>query len=453
MKHYTRFSGRASLAVVGLKMRQMKIWKSIEQRVKIKQKAIKYEPGEKLQDAFINIVCGGHGVVEINTRVRPDRGLQRAFGRQGCAEQSVVSDTLNACTAQNVAQMRQANEELYRIHSQGYRHDYEQCWQVLDVDLTGMPAGRQGEGVTTGYFSGRRGRRGRQLGRVTATLYQEIVLDKLYPGKIQLERSLQELVELAEEVLDLDPAKRQRTVIRVDAAGGRDADINWLLQRHYHVLVKAKNWQRVRKLHQTVKVWYTDPKEPKRQVGWITSPHAYVRPTRQLAIRTRTKQGTWQLRVLVFTFDNSFLFQLARRPYPKAPSELDLMLAALYAYDLRGGGIETSIKDSKQGLGITKRNKHNFHAQEMLLLLAQLASNLIFWLRNRMAQHLPFWRNYGLLRLVRDAFHIPGLIELDAQGFSLHITLSGAHCLASVFVEAISPLFARNDLSLNLGQI
>ena len=36
--------------------------------------------------------------------------------------------------------------------------------------------------------------------------------------------------------------------------------------------------------------------------------------------------------------------------------------------------VETSIKDSKQGLGITKGNKRNFHAQEMLVLLAQLAT-------------------------------------------------------------------------------
>jgi hypothetical protein len=453
MKNYTRFSARASLAVVGLKMRQMKIWQSVERHVTIKQKVIKYTPPEKLRHAFINIVSGGQGTVEINTRVRPDHALQRAFGCQGCADQSVVSSTLNACTAQNVRQMRQANQELYRRYGQGYHHDYEQGWQVLDVDMTGMPAGRQGEGVTKGYFSGRRGRRGRQLGRVTATLYQEIVLDKLYSGKTQLERSLQELVTQAEQVLDLGPDKRQRTVIRVDAGGGRDADINWLLERHYHILIKVKNWQRVRKLHKRVKLWHTDPKEPKRQIGWVTAPHDYVRPTRQLAIRTLTKKGTWQLRVLVFTLDNTYLFQLARRPCGKEPSELEIMLAALYAYDLRGGGIETSIKDSKQGLGITKRNKRNFHAQEMLVLLTQLASNLLIWIRNRMAQHVPFWRKYGLLRLIRDAFHIPGSIQLDSQGCCLLITLNEAHGLASNYLEAISPLLARNELCVNLGQI
>ena len=75
MKKYTRFSARASLAAVGVRMQQMKIWKSVERHVDIKQKAIKYKPLEKLSDAFINILSGGQGMVEINTRVRPDQAL------------------------------------------------------------------------------------------------------------------------------------------------------------------------------------------------------------------------------------------------------------------------------------------------------------------------------------------------------------------------------------------
>lgn len=66
--------------------------------MQIEQKVIKYTPVEKLQDAFINIMAGGHGMVEVNNRVRPDAALSAAFGRNGCAEQSTVSETVNACT-------------------------------------------------------------------------------------------------------------------------------------------------------------------------------------------------------------------------------------------------------------------------------------------------------------------------------------------------------------------
>ena len=45
-------------------------------------------------------------------------------------------------------------------------------------------------------------RYGRQLGRVVATHYQEIVTDRLYPGNVQLSKSLRELVAVAEETLE-----------------------------------------------------------------------------------------------------------------------------------------------------------------------------------------------------------------------------------------------------------
>lgn len=138
---------------------------------------------------------------------------------------------------------------------------------MLDVDLTGMPAGRLGEGVTTGYFAQRKNHRGRQLGRVLATLYDEIVVDRLYDGKRVLHCSLQELVLNAEDVLELAENKRGSTIIRLDAGGGEDADINWVLGRGYLLLVKVKNWRRAHKLAVTVTDWHPDPKVPEREVG------------------------------------------------------------------------------------------------------------------------------------------------------------------------------------------
>jgi hypothetical protein len=69
--------------------------------------------------------------------------LQRAFGRQACAEQSVVQDTLDACTAENVTQLQAALAATYRSHSIGYAHDYRTHHQLLDVDMSGLPCGKQ----------------------------------------------------------------------------------------------------------------------------------------------------------------------------------------------------------------------------------------------------------------------------------------------------------------------
>ena len=204
MDELVEFSARASLVALGVHFQQLGIWSIVQAHVKIKQKVRRHTPLDKLLDCFINILAGGVGLVEINTRVRPDRALHRAFGRTTCAEQSTISDTLNACTPENLVQMRTALTLILRQHSQCYQHDYQKTWQVMDVDMTGMPAGRQGEGVSKGYFPKQPNRRGRQLGRVLATRYDEIVVDRLYDGKRQLHRSLKELLTNAEEAEKLN---------------------------------------------------------------------------------------------------------------------------------------------------------------------------------------------------------------------------------------------------------
>src|SRR5215472_2324464 len=126
MSKYSEYSARASLMIIGLRMRALRIWQVVEQKVAIKQKAIRYRPLDKILDGFILMLAGGRGMVEVNTRVRPDQLLQSAFGRAGCAEQSTVSQTFNACTAQNVAKLREAVQTINQAHSQAYQHDYRQ---------------------------------------------------------------------------------------------------------------------------------------------------------------------------------------------------------------------------------------------------------------------------------------------------------------------------------------
>ncbi len=164
-------------------------------------------------------LSGAGGLVEINSRLRADPVLQRAFGRDLCAEQSVVQRTLDACTATTVKQMEQAMDAIYRQHSQGYRHDYRSSLLVLD--MSGLPCGKKAAFATKGYFANQRNRRGRQLGRVLVSRYQEIVVDRLFEGRTQLTKALQPLMQATERTLRLDKAKRARTIVRVD--GWREA--------------------------------------------------------------------------------------------------------------------------------------------------------------------------------------------------------------------------------------
>ncbi len=439
-------SPRASLAVVGRRFQQMGIWLVVEKNVRVKQKVLRHTPTDKLKDCLINILAGGTGLVETNMRVRPDRAIQVAFGRQSCAEQSTISDTLNACTEENVKQMRTAIREILNRHGRCCQHPYAKSWQVLDVDVTGMPAGRLGEGVTKGYFAGEKNCRGRQLGRVLASWYDEIVVDKLYNGKRQLDSSLPELVLEAEKALNLDESRRRRTILRVDGGGGSDGNIQWMLESCYQLILKTKNWHRATKLASSVTTWYPDPKVLDREVGWATSPHPYTRPTRQLVVRKCKQDGTWSYHALIFTLTDRMLFELLGQKKPAHLTDDQVLLAALHFYDLRGGGLETQNKSDKQGLGLSRRNKHRFAAQEMLVLLAQLAHNLVIWTRNDLAATNLRFLKYGIQRTVRDVLNIPGSVQITAQGTIDQIRLNPNHPLAAVFQKSFSPYLARDDL-------
>ena len=232
------FSPCASLAALGVKLRQLDLFGPIRKHVQIAQKTVKHTPIEKLYDAFISRLPGAQGVVEMNTRLRADPALQTAFGRKRCAEQPVVQETLDSCTTENVRQMEQALDTISHQHSQGYRHNYAQQYQLLDVDMSGMPCGPKAAFESPGYFAKQRNRRGRQLSRVLATRCEEVVTDRLFEGKTQLTRALQPLMRAVEQTLELDEGKRERTVIRVDAGGGSADDVNWLLCRGYQVHCK-----------------------------------------------------------------------------------------------------------------------------------------------------------------------------------------------------------------------
>ena len=261
------------------------------------------------------------------------------------------------------------------------------------------------------------------------------------------------MVTDAETVLNLNSGFRKRTILRVDGGGGNDADINWLLSRDYLLLVKMTHWRRVDKLVATVSQWHTDPKDPRRQAGWVDVPFDYDKPSRQLAVRCQGKNGKWHTAVLVFNLQNDQLAWLCQQGKHPVTLPENQIWWAVYAYDLRGGGVETAFKGSKQGLGITKRNKKSFVAQEMLLFLGQVAYNLIIWTRNGLAACLLKLRQFGILRMVRDAFHIPGRIHFDTQGQIVQISLNQAHRLAASFRDAFAVFLARDGTVINLRQI
>ncbi len=105
--------------------------------------------------------------------------------------------------------MSQALSELYRAHSDGYRHDYQHHWQPLDIDLAVSHVVPKPPFATrailpisvTGVDDNWAGS--------GATWYQEIVVDQIYPGNITFTPFYPNCLSKP-SVLALDLARRQR---------------------------------------------------------------------------------------------------------------------------------------------------------------------------------------------------------------------------------------------------
>jgi hypothetical protein len=228
-----------------------------------------------------------------------------------------------------------------------------------------------------------------------ATRSHEMVIDRLFAGKTQLNTALLPLVTATETTLELDAAKRERARIRIDAGAGSISDINWLLMRGYFVVTKDDSTARTRLLAAPVRDWHVDPQDGERQVGVVPVPatdyHAgpYRRTLTRVAVRCRLANGQWGVGVgvVVSSLSHAAACALAGREPAAASDPLRAALAYVYLYDQRGGASRppsrrtsrASVKEDKQGLGITKRSKKRFAAQQVVVALGTWAHDVLIW--------------------------------------------------------------------------
>jgi hypothetical protein len=291
------------------------------------------------------------------------------------------------------------------------------------------------------------------MGRVTASRYDEVVVDRLYPGNLQLRTSMPHLVEAMEKTLELDKAKRRRTVLRIDAGGGSMNGINWLLERGYHVHCKDFSSQRAAHYALSVKEWMDDPSHGGRQLGWaIVKSGDYARPVRRLAVRWRKRNGQKCHALLISTLEPQEVMELLGQPLEKAADAQAVLLAYAQLYDERGGAIEIDIKESKQGLGIAKRNKKSYCGQQIVMLLGQLAHNVMVWVKRWLLSDAPKLKKYGVQRMVRDMLAVSGFVEIDGAGLIKRVVMNKAAPLARHCVKSLGALLRQEHVSVILGE-
>jgi hypothetical protein len=123
--------------------------------VSIAMKTIHYSPTDKLIQVFLSILTGCEYLSTINTRLRLERPLAQVWRNASFAHQATLSDSLEALTLTNLAQLDAAVTQISRTCSRTYRHDWR-AFLWLDYDLSGMPCGKGAEGGEKGFFSGKK---------------------------------------------------------------------------------------------------------------------------------------------------------------------------------------------------------------------------------------------------------------------------------------------------------
>lgn len=386
---YTQY---VPLAVLGYCLTRTSFLSPVWDEIKWSMKTLDHQPAEKLQDMLVSILAGNEAVYKINTSLRPDLALSAAWNRKLFAEQSTIADMLNALGPEQIAQLRQGSQHLFRQYSRTMRHDFDKQWLMIDIDPTGLLASRRAQGSRRGYISGKRNQYGRQVAHLSVPTYHETLYSLLYPGNQQAAPTLKPAITTTQQYLALGRDQRQRTIIRSDASLGTDGNINWLLWSNYQVLMKGFSGNRATRLAKKLSDadWQEDPPR-QRWIAWAPGPPRFARRINVFVLRWQAKNSIRYGTLL------STLLELEPLPTWRL-------------HDGRGA-MEVEIKADKQGLHLPKRRKTSFAAQEGLILLTDLAHNLLSWLHHWLLEDTPF-ASFGPKRMVNELMCIPGRIEI-----------------------------------------
>jgi len=142
------------LAALLAHYQQNQVFKPLHE-VALRMKSRDFTPHDKLKQVAVSILAGCQTLSEVNQKLKPERRLAQIGGWSRFADQSGLSRTLDALTLMNIAQLRQAQAQIWQHHSQTQAHDWRgYLW--LDFDLSGLPCGKRAEASQKGYFSGKK---------------------------------------------------------------------------------------------------------------------------------------------------------------------------------------------------------------------------------------------------------------------------------------------------------
>lgn len=167
---------------------------------------------------------------------------------------------------------------------------------------------------------------------------------------------------------------------------------------------------------------------PKRWVASAVDPVTYVRPTNHLVLHWQTEANQLKYSTVVCSITGW-----------SAPE-------IIANYDDRGQ-CETEIQADKAGLKMERRRKKRLVAQEALILLTDLAHNLLAWSRRWMFPPSSPLAHFGSTRLIEDVLCMPGHLHFqDDELVEVHLNKQHPHAQAAA--DSLQRLLAHFEHKL-----
>lgn len=143
------------LAALGYALRRAGVLAPLAEVV-LPIKTVSHAPSDKVLEALVLILAGGRATAQADLLLRPNCLLAQAWGQAQFAQQSTLSEALDAFDDSGLTHLQTAFETMTGSWSHVCHHDFRRGGLTLDGDLTGLPASRHAAGSQKGYFAGKK---------------------------------------------------------------------------------------------------------------------------------------------------------------------------------------------------------------------------------------------------------------------------------------------------------
>jgi hypothetical protein len=339
----------------------------------------------------------------------------RYFGLSRWADQSVISDTFRAMTADNITQLESVWKESLEVTQivGNFRRRIEAGEYItIDIDLTGdVCKSRDDPTVTKGYFAGKKGKTGRQKAWAYTTdpcgRIQYLLALEYGSGKMKLHHCLGSLLEKLIKLFGLEKDKdgqdlRKRIVIRTDSAGGSPRITGILGKYGFGYFLKGYSYYVAGKVCAAIPNWHEIPDKEGGLFGIgsmsdLPNLEKFCNPMPQLTVF-----GFRQLKEDGKVENSHYLTNIP--DYMRL--SVDGTLTGMWRYYHKRANIESSVKTERNILHTAHKRGRKFYASWGYLILAAMAYNQLYLLRDMFFSSTPE-DDVGMKDFVRDAINIP----------------------------------------------